>query len=90
MGDYSQHQKKIIDGYYQNRDSIMLSRLSELVSELYLAGSDRKRDQLWKRVETAMGNLKVKPSIAMHILSQRKPDLLAEHVADWMKRSGGG
>ena len=88
MPDYTPHQQKIIKGYYENRDGIMLARLSELVSELYLADSDKKRDRLWKRVETAMSNMKVKPSLAAHILAERQPELLAKHLKDWHEAAG--
>jgi hypothetical protein len=37
--DYSQYQKDVISGYYHNLDTIMLGKLSELVTELYLADS---------------------------------------------------
>jgi hypothetical protein len=83
MADYSSHQKKIISRYYENRDEIMLQRLSELVSELYLAETDRRRDQLWERVAAAMRNLKVKESIAAHILEKRSPEVLAANLKEW-------
>lgn len=86
MADYSRNQKKIIERYYDNRDSIMLEKLSELVTELYLAESDRQRDRLWDRVAAAMKNLKVKDSIAAHILKARSPEVLASHLKDWMKQ----
>ncbi len=35
--EYSQYQKGVISGYYGNLDAIMLQKLSELVSELYVA-----------------------------------------------------
>ncbi len=88
MPDFTPHQKKIIDRYYDNRDSIMLTKLSELVTELYLAETDKKRDQLWKRVETAMTNLKIKPALAAKILADRKPDQLAGHIKEWMREGG--
>ncbi|HPF38899.1 MAG TPA: hypothetical protein P5081_06290 [Phycisphaerae bacterium] len=86
MADYTPHQRKIIDRYYDNRDGIMVNQLSELVTELYLADSDAKRDRLWKRVETAMKNLKIKEGVAAHILQKRSVEVLAKHVKDW---SGG-
>ncbi len=89
MADYTRHQKKIIDRYYDNRDDIMLTKLSELVTELYLADTDSKRDRLWKRVETAIANLKIKESLATHILSKRSPELLASHLKDWMSQRPG-
>lgn len=87
MADYSNHQKKIIDRYYDHRDEIMLTKLGEIVTDLYLADSDRKRDQLWKRAEKAMVQLKVKPSIRKHILSSRDVEVLARNVRDWLKQA---
>ena len=84
MPDYTRHQQKIIERYYSNRDAIMLQKLSELVTELYLADTDAKRDRLWDRVAAAMKNLKVTESIAAHILATRKPDILASHIKDWL------
>ena len=40
----SQYQQSVISGYYKNLDSIMLQKLSELVSELYLAETKAKHD----------------------------------------------
>ena len=45
----------------------------EFVTELYLAESDKKRDQLWTRIEKAMANLGVPKKIAQHLLEKRKP-----------------
>ncbi len=36
----SAYQNKLISNYYQNLDSIMLNKLSELVTELFLAETD--------------------------------------------------
>lgn len=88
MPDFTPHQKKIIDRYYDNRDDIMLAKLSELAGELFLAETDKKRDQLWKRVETAMKNLKVKEPLFSKILADRKPDQLAKHLKDWLRDGG--
>ncbi|HVP11220.1 MAG TPA: hypothetical protein VMV94_08565 [Phycisphaerae bacterium] len=85
MPDFTPHQKKIIDRYYEHRDQIMLDKLSQLVSELYLADSDKKRDQLWKRVATALKNLKIDESLRAHILQKRSPEVLAANLRDWIK-----
>ncbi len=87
MADYSKHQKKIIDRYYDHRDEIMLTKLGEIVTDLYLADGDRKRDQLWKRAEKAMVQLKVKATIMKHILSSRDSEVLARNVRDWLKQA---
>lgn len=87
MPDYSDNQKKIISRYYDQRDSIMLGKLQELLTELYLAETDKQRESLWKRVGLAMTNLKVPPAVAEHILASRDPQVLARNVEDWLKRS---
>lgn len=69
--EYSKHQKSIISGYYRNMDTIMLDKLAELVSELFLADTDKKRDRLWDRAYKAMVNLKVPPAIIEHIMAKR-------------------
>ena len=85
MPDFTPHQKKIVDRYYKNRDRIMLDKLSQLVSELYLADSDKRRDHLWERVAAAMKNLKIDDSLRSHILAKRSPEILAANLKDWLK-----
>ncbi len=87
MTDFSPKQKKIIDGYYRNRDDIMVAKLSELVSDLYLADTDAKRKRLWDRAAAAMRNLKWKPAVITHILDAQKPEVLAKNLEDWLKRA---
>ena len=84
MPDYTRHQKKIIERYYDRRDEIMLAKLQEIVTDLYLAESDAKRDLLWRRVEKAMKGLKIPAATAQHILTQAKPEVLAKNVRQWL------
>jgi hypothetical protein len=88
MTDYTPHQRKIIDRYYEHKADIMLARLGELVGELYLADTDKQRDRLWQRVDLAMKNLKVPPREAARIMEKRDPRLLAEQLKEWLR--GGG
>ncbi|MHC4187294.1 MAG: hypothetical protein ACYST2_06665 [Planctomycetota bacterium] len=82
----SEYQKSVISSYYKNLDAISLGRLEGLVSELYLAGTERKKEQLWGRVEKAMRNLGVPKSIAEHILKRRDVEILAKNLQDWLKK----
>jgi len=81
--DYSKHQKDIISHYYKNLDTIQLSKLSELVSELFLADSEKKQMRLWERVAKAMQALKVPPTIMDHILKTRDVEVLAKNLQEW-------
>lgn len=85
--DYSNHQKKVINQYYNQLDTIMLQKLQELVSELYLADSEAKRKRLWERAGKAMINLKVPPQIVEHIMAKRDVQVLAKNLQDWIAQS---
>lgn len=80
----SKYQKDVIANYYQNLDAIMLNRLSELVTELYLAETDEKRSRLWKRANKAMLKLKIPPSIIGHIMQKQDVRVLAKNLNDWL------
>jgi hypothetical protein len=85
MADYSRHQRGVIRRYYDNRQSIALQKLGELVSELYLAqGQEKKLDRLWSRVATHLANLKAPPKLSEHLLARRDPALLAANLEDWL------
>jgi uncharacterized protein YaaW (UPF0174 family) len=87
LRDYSEYQQSVISKYYSHLDTLMLQKLQALVSELYLADSDKKKDRLWKRVQQAMENLKIPSPIMEHILGTRDVEVLAKNLQDWLKHA---
>ena len=85
--EYSEYQKDAISQYYKNLDNIMLQRLSELVTELYLAKTPAQKDRLWQRVHQAMNNLKIAPVIIEHIMAKKNVEILAKNLNDWLAKS---
>ncbi len=83
---YSKYQQNIISNYYQNLDEVALQRLQELVTELYLAQTDKKRIQLWEQAEKAMAKVEIKPAIKEHILKSRDVQVLANNLNEWLKK----
>jgi hypothetical protein len=83
--DYSKYQQDVISRYYENLDVIMLGKLQELVTELYLADSAVKQKRLWDRAHKAMVKLKIKPAIVEHIMKTRSTTVLAKNVENWLK-----
>ena len=81
MAKRSSYQDRIIRRYYDNQGDIMLQRLGELVSELYLA-EGKARDRLWDRAARAMKNLKVPAERAEHIVRSDNPTLVANLVQE--------
>jgi len=86
MAHFSPHQKKLIENYYNNRDSIMLNKLGDIVTELYLADSNAKRDRLWKRAEKAMEALDIPEAHRRRVLKIRRADDLARNLREWIDR----
>jgi len=88
MTEYSNYQKDVISRYYQNFDTLMLQKLGELVTDLYLAETPAKADKLWQRAHKAMQNFKIPPAIISHIMQKKNVEILAKNLQDWLTRPG--
>ena len=80
----SAYQKEVISRYYDNLDTIMLGKLGELVTDLYLADTPAKKDRLWQRAHKAMIKLKAPSAIIDHIMQKRDVEILAKNLQDWL------
>ena len=86
MADFTRYQKQVIKRYYENEDGIAEQRLAELVSELYLAEGEKKKNRLWQSAGEAMTKLDVPQSRIDHILNTRDPALVAGVVEELQAR----
>ncbi len=86
MAKRSSYQQRAIKNYYDNRDAIMVQRLGEMVTDLYLA-EGKKRTQLWKRVAGALENLKISPARIEHIVKSDNAALVAGIVEELMGKT---
>ncbi len=82
--DLSNYQKSVISGYYDNLETTMLQKLGELVTELYLADTEARRNRLWERARKAMVKLKIPPAIIDHIIGKKDVRILAKNLQDWL------
>lgn len=80
--DFTRHQRGIVNRYYEHRDTIMATKLQEIVSELYLAETDKKREKLWERAEKALANLKANRGRVDKVLAERDVQGLAQLVTE--------
>lgn len=83
MAERSSHQQRIINNYYKNRDALSLQRLSELVTDLYLA-EGKKRETVWKQIRGALDKLGLQPERIDHLHQQDNPELVAKVVEELM------
>ncbi len=80
--EYSSYQKKIINRYYDHFDTIQLTRLSETVTELYLADTPKKSEKLWKTAATALAKIDDKDGRVAKILEEKNIEALAKLVGE--------
>ena len=85
MPKRSRYQQRVIKDYYQNQDAIMVQRLSELVTDLYLA-EGKARAKLWERAAGAMEKLKVPAPQIEKITNSDNPTLLANIVQQLLEK----
>ena len=78
--EYTRHQQSIIRNYYRNLDQIRAQRLQEIVTELWLAETDKKRERLWARVEELLAKSDAAPAEVRMILERRDVEALAHLV----------
>ena len=83
--EYSEYQKAVISDYYANLDTIMLDKLGNLVSELYLAQTKSQQDKLWQKVRKAMDKLNIPQAIIEHIMEKRDVEILDKNLQDWLR-----
>ena len=85
MAERSKYQDKIIRNYYQNADALALQKLSEQVTELYLA-EGKSRATIWKRIVTALERLKIPASRIAQLQQADNPALLAKLVEELLAK----
>jgi len=83
--DYSKHQQRIIKNYYDNKGAISLQRLSELVTDLYLA-EGKARATKWKQAISALEKLGVSADHIKRLHEQDNPALLAKLVEELLAK----
>lgn len=85
MAERTKYQQNIIKNYYNNQDAISLQRLSELVTELYLA-EGKARARQWKYIVAVLEKLKVPAARIAHYQKKDDPALLAKLVEELMAK----
>ena len=81
----SAYQDRVIKRYYQNQGSIMLQRLGDLVTDLYLA-EGKARERLWKRAVASLEKLEVPADRIQHLVQSDNPALLAGLVKELLDK----
>ncbi len=85
MAKHSSYQQRAIRNYYENQGNILLQRLGDLVTDLYLA-EGQARVRLWKRVAETLAKLKVPPKRVQHLVAGDNPALLVDLLKELLEK----
>lgn len=78
--DLSRYQQKIVKRYYDNIDTIAVTRLSEIVTDLYLAENDKAKARLWDRASKALDKVAANDARVRTVLETKDVEKLAALV----------
>jgi hypothetical protein len=83
-------QQGIIQRYYENHDTIQSNKLSELVSELWLAETENAKTKLWGKAQVALMRVGVDPTDVARVVAKRDMEQLAHLRAKVDAGTAGG
>ena len=86
MVERTKYQQNIIKNYYQNQDTILLQRLGEQVTELYLA-EGKARQKQWERTVATLEKLKIPKSRIEHLQKSDNPSLVAKLLEELLAKA---
>jgi len=78
----SNYQKGVIRRYYENQADLGHQKLSEMISDLYLETSEKKRDALWGRIEKALVNTGEDEKKVKKLVASRDVEALAKYATE--------
>ena len=87
MADVSRtkYQQNVIKRYYENQEDILLQRLGERVTELFLA-EGKAREGHWKQIVAALEKLKVPKTRIDHLRKKDDPALVAKLLEELLAK----
>ena len=79
---YTPYQQKVIRRFYENKDLRLIQKLGELVSNLYVETSEKKRESGWKRIKEILIDLKVHPHEVEFLTKDKNLTLISKKLAE--------
>lgn len=80
-GQYlSNYQQKIVGNYYNHRDTIFVTKLATIVSDLSLTKNEKEVGRLWAKAKEFLGKTSANPVRAAKLLQEKNLEELARVV----------
>lgn len=80
--DLTRYQQGIVRRYYENKETLMTQKVSEIVSDLYVCTDVKKAGRLWERACKALLNAGADKLTVEKVCEKRDLKWLAEIVSD--------
>ena len=77
---YTEYQKKVIRNFYDNKDLRLVQRLGELISNLFLETSEKKKETGWKKIKKMLTDLKVHPGEVEYLTKGKNLSLISKKL----------
>ncbi len=79
---YTEHQRKVIKNFYDNKDLRLIQKLGELVSNLYVETSEKKKETGWKRIKKMLTDLKVHPHEVEYLTKDKDLSMISKKLSE--------
>ena len=79
---YSEYQKKVIRNFYDNKDLRLVQKLGELVSNLYVETSEKKKESGWKRIKKMLTDLKVHLHEVEYLTKDKNLSMISKKLSE--------
>ncbi len=77
---YTKYQQKAIKNFYDNKDIRLVQKLGELVSNLYLETSEKKKETGWKKNKKMLTDLKVHPGEVDYLTKDKNLSIISKKL----------
>ncbi len=79
---YTEYQWKVIKNFYDNKDLRLIQKLGELVSNLYVETSEKKKESGWKRIKKMLVDLKVHPHEVEYLTKDKDLSMISRKLSE--------
>jgi hypothetical protein len=80
--DLTSYQKKIVNRYYEHRDTLDAQKLGDIIGDLYLTEPGKKADKLWDSAQKLLLRAGANEVRVQKIVAEKNVKALAELVAE--------
>jgi hypothetical protein len=79
---YTGYQRKVIKNFYENKDLRLIQKLGELVSNLYVETSEKKKETGWKKIKKMLTDLKVHSHEVEYLTKDKNLSMISKKLAE--------